>query len=482
MEQRFTARVARAGIWSTVRTATKEVVGFVVFLVLARFFLDDEQFGVVALANTMMVLCQTISRLGISTALIQRAEISDDHRNAAFWSSTGLSVVLAVLFFLFAPRVAEWVNEPELAPVLRALVVGLVFAMLSATHDALLVKDLSFKILAVRTLLASLGAGILAITTAALGWGVWSLVVLHLSMGLIDMVCVWYSHPWRPRLSFDIGSFKDLMVTGLNVSGIGLISYVSNYADKLLLGSLVNVAQLGQYFLAQRILMAVMTLFGRSVTSVALPSFSQLADDLSRVCRGLILSGGIVAATSFPVLLGAAALGEEAIPFLVGEKWATAGKIVRWHCLGGIPQVLLAVAVPVLVAVGHPKKAFQANLVSAVVLLACSALGTRFDAIGVAIAVALGKFVVFFYFGTVIVRVTGLSVRQYVAAIVPPLISATIMAVTVIATGQAGRECGVPPGFVLGGQITVGIVVYIGVLWCIDRSMLQFILQHVKRR
>lgn len=445
-----------------------------VFLLLARFFLGDKEFGAVALVNSVLAFSQVIARLGITTALIQRTEITDDHKNVVFWTSATLSLALSAVFVIIAPQIGNWLNEPLIAHLMFALAPGMVLTLLAATHEALLTKELSFKTLAIRSLLASLVGGFFALLAAVLGWGVWSLVVLNLVTATVNLVIAWYAHPWRPRFTFNTSSFKELFSTGIRVTGIGFVVYVYRHIDNLVLGSLVGISQLGLYYFGKRLLTAILELLGQSVNAVALPSFSLLGEDYDRVQRGLIRLSSIVAAIAFPALVGLATLADSVVLTLFGTKWAAASPILQWLCIGGIPQALTYFASPLLIALNQARAAFKATLVATLAMLSGSIIGAFFGAEGVAIGFTIANAFMFIYYGRIVLKITGLPAKQYLLSIMPPFASAFIMATLVTITDVFIPAFGMGEASTLFISILIGVISYTITLRIVDPSLYRF--------
>ena len=158
--------VVKAGIWASVQNVSREGIGFLVFLVLARLFLNDRDFGIVALANSFVMFAQIVGQFGLGTALIRERNITDRHKTACFWAVLGFATLLACLLVTLAGVFAEWSDEPRVAPVLRLLSLGLILTFAGSVHVALLQRNFDFRVLALRALIAGVCGGIAAIISS----------------------------------------------------------------------------------------------------------------------------------------------------------------------------------------------------------------------------------------------------------------------------------------------------------------------------
>ena len=249
----LTQKSMQAGVWSVVQNATRELVGMLVFLALARFFLTDTQIGIVALANLFIIFAQILVRQGLSAALIQHPDLNNDHINAAFWANAVTGAVLALAIAVFSHRIAAAVGEPDAGPILQILSIGALFSGLSNAHEALLIRGLIFKSLALRTLVAVLVSGTVSLLIAINGGGIWSLVALHLVNGATGLIVLWTVSPWRPQFRYDLQRLRELFPVSLNMTGIGIVVYINLYVDQFIVGSALGAASLGVYYVAQNL-------------------------------------------------------------------------------------------------------------------------------------------------------------------------------------------------------------------------------------
>ena len=102
-------------------------MAFAFRLVVARM-LSPHEFGIAAIALTVVALLQTINDFGLTAALIQKDEdkLTPDMVNSTFTASLIVSVVLAILTaFVIAPLAADFYGQPLVQPLIAVLAVCL---------------------------------------------------------------------------------------------------------------------------------------------------------------------------------------------------------------------------------------------------------------------------------------------------------------------------------------------------------------------
>src|SRR5919198_152848 len=172
----MTARTASGLSWFYLSTMTLMVANLTYTATVSRL-LGPSAFGLMAMANLVVLLTQFFAGMGLAPALVQKPDLSRDEIRAS--STAGIAIGLACLavVWILAPAIATLFRQPAVVPVLRALGVSFVFTGWSMTGLGLMRRELRFRTLS----LISVGTYVFAylvvgVGLALLGAGVWSLV------------------------------------------------------------------------------------------------------------------------------------------------------------------------------------------------------------------------------------------------------------------------------------------------------------------
>lgn len=464
-------RASVAAGWSLAQNAARELFAFITFVVLARWFLDEADFGIVALANGFVAFAGLLFRNGFITALIQRPEIDDRHRSAAFWSGMLLSVAAAIAVSALAWPLGSVTDEPRLPHVLQALAFSLVPLAAGTVHEAELRRRLEFRSMAARGFVAAVLGSIAAIAAAIAGAGVWSLVVQSWTTSVASSVMLWLLLPWRPALKLPLREARELLPMGLSVTGLAVVNLGGRIVDRLIIGIVLGVSELGFYYVAQRIIQSVQTVLIQGLNGVALPAFSEANGDLVRVRRGYLFAVHICTAATFPVFLGIALVAERLVTALFGPDWETAATVMQVLALGALPASLMFLNQPLLIAIGQPNRALRTAAIGTAMVVPFALAGSAWGLVGVSVAVSLRQLIMTTVWLVVIRRATGLNLAGYASALAGPIGACGVMAGAVILA--AGR---LPPGaFGLLLIVLVGMVTYPAMLFLVDRPLLDLV-------
>ncbi|HSH22200.1 MAG TPA: oligosaccharide flippase family protein, partial [Candidatus Caenarcaniphilales bacterium] len=208
-------RVTRGLTWTIIDAWGRQLLGLVVFVVLTRL-LDPVDFGLVALAAVFVAFVQILVDQGLGDALVQRRELTRAHIDTAFWVSLTTGAVLAVVGIVLAIPIAAFLGQPALQPLLQVLSLTFVLTALNSVQVALLRRELAFRSLALRTLVAIAGGGAVGITLAYLDFGPWALVGQQLGQAVLAVLVLWRTSPWRPTRQVSRTHFRELFSFGVH--------------------------------------------------------------------------------------------------------------------------------------------------------------------------------------------------------------------------------------------------------------------------
>lgn len=339
--------------WSLLEAGGVQAFSFIVFAILARQ-LGPDTFGLIAIANVYLAFVQIFIEQGYAAAIVQRPKLEPEHLDTAFWCSLGTSLLLAGASFIAAPLLARIFEVPTLVPVIRALSLVLILSALKGVQAAILTRHLNFKPLALRSLGATLGGGLIGIVLALGGAGVWSLVAQQLASAVIGVVILWSAASWRPGLAVSRRHFRELFGFGVQDLGFNLLNFFNRRADSLLIGFFLGPLALGLYTIAQKILRLMLQLFADVVARVAFPAFSRLQTEPDRLREAFLQTVHRVSLFAFPAFSGVAFLAPDLIPTLFGEQWSPSAPAMRYLAVAGILNSVFRLNSSVLLAMGKP--------------------------------------------------------------------------------------------------------------------------------
>lgn len=349
-------------VWASIETIGARLISFVSFLVLARL-LSQEEFGLIALAMVYISFLHLVVRVGITEAIVQRDELSDLHKDTAFWATLILGLLALLASIGLAPLAAKWSDSAELENIVYWLAIGIIPISLSRVQAGLLLRDLHFRSLAIRNLISTSAGAVVGIAMALKGYGVWSLVAQQLVNRFVELLTLYWVVRWLPRFRFSRTALYELAQYSSRIMAINILSFFQSNIDRFLIGHFFGVAQLGVYVVGLRIIEVLFEFIKVVVGRVSLSAFSRMQTNLPQLTQASNTVAHLIALLGFPFMGLLIFYGGDITVAVFGEKWAEAGVISQIVAVGGLVRIATFFAVPLLKATGHPGKLVTANIV-----------------------------------------------------------------------------------------------------------------------
>jgi O-antigen/teichoic acid export membrane protein len=318
-------------LWRFLERCGAQGVTFIVSIVLARL-LDPSVYGTIALVTVFTTIMQVFVDSGMGTALIQKKDADDLDFSSVFWFNLAMCSVLYGVMFMIAPLIAAFYKEPELTSIVRVLSLILVISGVKNVQQAYVSRHMMFKRFFFSTLGGTVGAAIVGIAMAYLGYGVWSLVAQMLFNATVDTMILWITVKWRPKKCFSIDRLKCLFSYGWKLLLSSLIDTVYNDLRQLIIGKIYSSSDLAQYNRGKQFPQLIVTNINTSIDSVLLPTMSKAQDDpavvKSMTRRSIKTSTYIM----MPFMVGLAVCAEPLVDLILTEKWLPCVFFLRIFC------------------------------------------------------------------------------------------------------------------------------------------------------
>lgn len=354
-------------------------------IVLARL-LSPEDFGLVAMVMSFLLLIQNFGVYGINDVIIQRQEISHDQVSRLFWLNLLIMASFSALFVLISPVISWFYGEPQLVTISMVFASIIVLEGLATVHVALLARNMNFNLTSLIYTIAAISSTALGILAATQGFGYWSLVVRRISLTLVTAVCAWIFCRWRPSVSPQRAPISSMVKFAFHAYGYFIMDYFRKNLDKILLGKFYGKTVLGHYDRAYHLSSLLPNELTHSLSSVVVSTLSRLRDDPERFRTYYAKAISMLAFLSFPGSVLLTLLGKDIILLLIGPQWIEAAKL--FTALG--PSIGLVVIYYtnnwLHISLGRADRLFKWSICAFAVSLVFYSIGTVISPAGVAIA------------------------------------------------------------------------------------------------
>ena len=454
----LTARAASGLSWSVLSTVVLVVANLAYTATVSRL-LGPAEFGLMAIANLVVLFGQYFARMGLASALVQKPELSDDEIRAASTAGIVLGLICMGVVWLLAPAVGLVFHVPQVAPVLRGLGVSFVFMGWSMTGLGLLRRELNFRVLAMISVGAYLvGYLVVGVGLALLGAGVWSLVAA--SVASTSVQAVWQfavvRHPMRPVLRWQ--PHRTVCGYGSRLSVAHVLDYLGGNLDTFTVARIASTAVLGQYSRAYYLVFQPLgNYLSAALNNVAFAALSRIQEDPVRLRRGYLSVTMLGTLLIFPLCAGMAVAAPELVAVVLGPQWGQAAGLVPWFALAGACHVASQLSQSLAEARAELNRSVAVQVGYLLVLAALILLALTVSSRGVwviAAAVAAAELLRYLGYLVLVRRVLELSTARLWHAHLPGLFAGVVVALTIGAVRRA--LVGAPSLAVLVVEITAG--------------------------
>lgn len=324
-----------------VLSVVSSVLAWTANLLLARL-LDKRDFGVYGICYFFLGVGSLLGDGGLAAALLRRKEeLSKEALQAAATFALIVGATMAAALFALAPWIgARYHLTPAEAVVLRAMAPLYLVSALRMVPYVKLERALNFSVIARVELSASLLRHVLAISAAALGGGVWALVVSNIVGAVAQCALAYRAAPGWPGLAVRWSVLGPLLGFGTKVQALGILAFVKDNVSRAMLGQAMGPAAVGLFdFGLNYIQLPVLAV--NSLARVQLPVYARLDHRDPTLFAALRGSLRVAAIVGVPALIALAVVAPWAVPTFYSPQWAPAYPVV-WGLLGNMVAGLAA--------------------------------------------------------------------------------------------------------------------------------------------
>jgi PST family polysaccharide transporter len=439
-------------------------------LVLARL-LTPADFGVMALAISATSFLYWFADFGFSKTLIVRQDLDRRGQGTLFTLMMASSVVTALVGVALAPLAGAAFDEPRLTGVLAALSGTLVIGGFATYYVAMLERELEFRR---RFVVYGVQSGVnaaVAISFAAAGAGVWSLVAGQLvSYVAFSVVVVWLA-PYWVRPTFERGIGRSLVRSSRGFLAQGVTNIIRANADNVVVAGAFGAARLGYYSMAYRLCDLSYWAIAAPVVHVTFPAFSRSRHRGEDIRPAFLSALRLLALVGIPfgVLLSAAA--EPLTRAVFGEKWlpmvAPLSVLGIWAAIRPMDSALSSL----LNSIGRAGAAAWVSVLILVPLIPGLIVAARFGGLSTVAAVVVADTAASIAIEAFLVRrYLDLRLREMWSAVMPLVLAGPAMWLAAWAVGRAIGDDHALIGF--PSAALAGLVAYGAVISLFDRRLL----------
>ena len=294
-------------------------------------------FGLLAMANLVVLFAQYFARMGLASALIQKPDLSDDEIRASSTAGIAIGMICMAVIWVLAPAMGILFRPRHCRP----------------SCAACRCRSCSWagRRPATACSAASCASGpcrwsrwctyvfaylVVGVGLALLGAGLWSLVAASVAATALQSILQYalLRHPVRPVLRWE--PYRAVCGYGVRLSGAYLMDYIGSNLDTFTVTRIASTAVVGQYSRAYYLVFQPLgNYLAQALSTVLFSPLSRIQQDLARLRRAFLSVLSIMNVVLFPICAGMAVAAQELVQVVLGPQWTLVPGLVPWFAVAG---------------------------------------------------------------------------------------------------------------------------------------------------
>jgi O-antigen/teichoic acid export membrane protein len=455
-----------AGIaWMSLMRVGVKGLGLLNTVILARLLVPAD-FGLVAMAVSVIAALELLSAFSFDYAIIQRQDATRGHYDTAWTLNVLFALALASTLALVAYPAADFYNEPRLRVVMQVLAVGMLVQGFENIGVVAFRKELEFRKEFLMRIVQKLCGTAVTLPLAFALRNYWALVIGMVTGTVLSVLISYYAHPFRARFSLvargHLFSYSKWMLVN------NMLYFLRDRTPDFVLGRTAGANVLGLFTISYEIASLPTTELVAPINRAVLPAYAKMAADLETLRRGFLDVIGLVAVVALPAGFGIAATSGLIVGVVLGDKWLAAVPLISILAVVGSLNAVQSNCGNVLYAMGRPKViTFAASIHVASLVASVIWAALYYGPTGIALAYLVNTALVTVPLNyAVLLRTLKLSPRRVLSLFWRPTIGTAVMyAATLAFVAELPTSARSLMGAILFGAAVY--VVTVGLLWSI---------------
>jgi len=446
-------------------------MSILISVILARLLIPSD-FGLIAMVLVFSNFVAIFSGFGLTSAIVQKKEVSDEALSSIFWINVGLGALLTLALAASAPLIAAFFSQPRLTPLVVFMSTVFFIASLGNVQNGLLTRRMNFKAIAIVGFCAIGLSGPIAIFLAFSGYGVWSLAWYAVLNICFTVVFLSIYARWVPHFLLGRQHVKGLLGFGANLTGFGFVSYFAENMDNLLVGRFLGSAPLGFYNLAYNLLVLPTYNISAVVGRVMFPALSIIQHDKQLVRDAYVTANRYIAAVSFPLMIWVLVAAPQLILVVYGPKWTPVIPLIQIFALAGLEQSIGTNVQWIFLSQGRTDMLFKLSIFTTGILVISFVVGLRGGVQGVVIAYTVAIFLTAYPIFAIAFRLIDMKVKDALAPLWSVTLAALTLGIVAFLLQISLEKLGVTQNLTILAIVTAAsLLIYSVVLFLLDKEL-----------
>lgn len=456
--------------WKVGERILVQGLNLLVQIILARLLMPED-FACLAIISTIVNYLGIFVQSGLSIAVVQKKDLTITDISTLATISLLVASIMYVGLYFAAPYIDKFYAVGDIVWPIRVMGLSLFLFAFNSIQTGLLQRQMRFRTIFFRSMLATPISGVIGVTMAYMGYGIWALIAFTLSNATTIVLFMNTIPELRLKLGFSLKSAKELYSFSIKILGTSLVSSGGDTIRTLTIGKYFNTNQLAYFDRGLSYSGLITHVVNTSLSSVMLPVLSRRQDDTDEIKLIVRKSVGLSTFIMVPILIMIAIVSESLVRILLTDKWVPCAIYLSLFCLLRIPGIITSIDKQAYYALGKSQVGLSyevllmtANILSLIIMIKHGILAI---AVGLVVIEYIGNFALFL----VSSKIFKYSIKERFQDMYKQVISSLAMVISMLLISKLCDN-----DFILVIlQILTGLLVYIVMSIIIKDKNLKFL-------
>ncbi len=415
-------KVLRGLKWSLLAKLLTQIISWVATFYVIRL-LSPEDYGVIAIYSIFYSFITIFAVNGFMSSLIKTQRKSSEISSVIFTLSLFVYTLFGLILIFTSEYIGEFYGDSAVTEVLIISAIFFPLNSLNLIPKAYMAIDMNFKLKGICESIAGILSAGVTVYLAVLGFEYWSIVYGNIVNILIQIflnnILVKCNYGFSIKFANSIEVLKFAWKLQLN----GIIWFVYNKIDGLILGRAFNMKSLGVYNVALEIANLPMDKVSEILNQVGFSAFSSISNDKSASDYYLEKAMKLLSLVIFPVFFGISAIAEELIVVILTDKWLEAAIITTILTLICPFKMMNNIIQSYAKSIGDASFVLRNTFVTAVLTISAVLIGIQFGLVETALSISISFIISFLYILFRLKKVFAIANKILFAWVIPCVIS-----------------------------------------------------------
>jgi len=412
--------------WLLVGNFGSRMMEFAFGVILARLLVPAD-FGMIVTIQAFTGIAGMLTSGGMGQSLIRAKTADDNDFTAVFTLQLTLSALLYAFFFVLAPWIAAYFENPLYTDLIRVSTVVFLLRPFALMRISWLNRRMEFKSRSLVEVGTGLITSVSSVAMAFAGMGVWSLTLSGLVGALALNVMLARVTSLKLRLNPDISVIRKHASFGFMITANDFVTYLRVETKYLIISKLAGPAALGLFNKAESMSRVPNQIMVPATMEPVFRAMSKVQDNLDQNKYLFYRAISLLMVYTLPLYILLWWIAEPFITVVYGEKWSAAGAPMSILAIAGFFLNILYPCSVVLAAQNRLKQELLAQSINLPIILGACYFGLKWGLEGVAWGIVFSHALLVAHFYWLICHILPTRLSDLLKAVGPGVMLGTLL-------------------------------------------------------